>query len=232
MASRALEAACRLLARGARLWWKTLDVRILTHDGKTLAPAEYPFDRQIFAISERDLFVLPRMTEEVRFTSLIAPGRDGDLTTAVAVALGVDVVRGSSRRAGRAAVTELVHALDESAHPAAIVVDGPLGPPGEPKPGVLACAAATGRVVVPVAAAARRAVVLTPSWSKLYLPLPFTRAVIVCGAPIPAPAPGRAARAGLLDELRDALALARARALEACGAGSAPAAREAREEIA
>jgi lysophospholipid acyltransferase (LPLAT)-like uncharacterized protein len=216
MASRLLEASCRLLAKGARLWWRTLPVRILTHDDRTYRPAEYPFDAQIFAISERDLLVLPRMTDETRFTALIATGRDGDLATAAAEALGLSVVRGSSRRAGHMAFSELVRALERNAGPAAIVVDGPLGPAGEPKPGVLACAAATGRCVVPVGAAARRAIVLTPSWSKLYLPLPFTEVVIVCGAPIPAPPRGRAARAELLDELRAALTLARSRALEAC----------------
>src|SRR5262249_45037650 len=159
----------------------------------------------IFAISERDLLVLPRMASEVDFTTLIAPGRDGDLTTAAAEALGLRVVRGSSRRAGREGFAALVDALRATRDPAAIVVDGPLGPAGEPKPGVLACAAATGRAVVPVGAAARRAIVITISWSKLFLPLPFTEVVIVCGTPIPAPAPGRAARTALLGVLRSGL---------------------------
>jgi len=186
----------------------------LVEDGRSFAPAEFPLGGRLFALCERDLLAVLRMVDEARFTVLIAPGRDGDLATAAAEAIGVRVVRGSSRRGGREAFAGLVRALEGSQDPAMIVVDGPLGPDGVPKPGILACATATGRAVVPVATAARRSIVFGAAWSRMYLPLAFTELVIACGPPIPPPPPGRDTRAALLPQLQAALARARERARE------------------
>ncbi|HWC65480.1 MAG TPA: hypothetical protein VG777_05310, partial [Thermoanaerobaculia bacterium] len=79
------------------------------------------------------------------------------------------------------ALRRLVAALSESDRPAGIVVDGPLGPPGVPKPGVLFCARETGRPIVPLGVAARGKIEFRASWSRIYLPLPGARIVIACG---------------------------------------------------
>jgi hypothetical protein len=77
-----------------------------------------------------------------------------------------------------------VRELGRLPHPAALVVDGPLGPTGAAKPGAVFCAVKTGRPLRALGAAARRAVVLDRLWSKLYIPLPFTRVVVACDAPL------------------------------------------------
>jgi len=183
-------------------------------DGSTTTIAEWVFANEIYAASERDHFVLVVPTLKTSFTTLIAPGRDGDYPTAVAEGFGHFVVRGSSRRAGLAALHALVKALRDRPGPAAIAVDGPLGPVGRAKGGVLVCAAQTGRPIVPVAAAARRRIDFPGSWSGIYLPLPFTRAVVVCGEPlVVSDASADEERSALLDVLSARIAAARAEAL-------------------
>ena len=213
--------ACRffaLLARAYVVWLGTLKVSIVMPDGTVLAPEQFAFGRQLFAICERDLLVLARMVRHTPFTALVALGRDGDWATAAGEALGCTIVRGSSRRGGSEALAELVKALDASPRPTALVVDGPLGPAGVPKGGALFCGGRTGRPVIPVGAAARRAIVFRSSWSGIFLPLPFTRAAFVCGEPIVLERPPRRGEsASLLATLGERLALARKGALAAVG---------------
>ncbi|HYN43456.1 MAG TPA: DUF374 domain-containing protein [Thermoanaerobaculia bacterium] len=192
----------------------TLRVEGLLSDGSRVTPATYPFGREVFAFCERDAFALGGILGRARFTTLIAPGRDGDWATEVVKSLGGRVVRGATERGGAQALSQLLRALPEDDGPLALVVDGPLGPSGVAKGGAIVCAARTGRSLRPVAAAARRALVVTRSWSKIWLPLPFSRVVVVVGEPLPVP-PGldRADRARLAGELTARLAEVRRRAL-------------------
>ncbi|MDX9736419.1 MAG: hypothetical protein RBU36_19980, partial [Thermoanaerobaculia bacterium] len=108
-----------------------------------------------------------------------------------------------------------LHGLPGDDGPLALVVDGPLGPSGVAKGGAVVCAARTGRPLRPVGAAARRGLVLKRSWSRIWLPLPFSRVVVVVGEPLPVPAGmGRTDRERLATELTTRLAAARSRALE------------------
>jgi lysophospholipid acyltransferase (LPLAT)-like uncharacterized protein len=208
---------CRLLFRLAplfRAYFRTLSLSMHRPDGSKTTVANWVFSNEIYAASERDHFVLVVPTLKTSFTTLIAPGRDGDYPTAVAEGFGHCVVRGSSRRAGRAALYSLVKALRDRPGPAAVAVDGPLGPVGRAKGGVLVCAALSGRPIVPVAAAARRRIDFPRAWSSIYLPLPFTRAVVVCGEPLVVSGSGvDEERSALLDELSARIAAARAEAL-------------------
>ena len=211
-----------LLARLYAVWLGTLRVRIVLPDGRSVAPHEYVFASQIFALCERDLLAIARMTAETPFVALVALGRDGDWATAAAEALGCRVVRGSSRRGGARALAELVRTLSAVREPAVLVVDGPLGPSGQPKEGVLFCAAHTGRAIVPAAAAARHALVIRRAWSRIFIPMPFSRVAFVAEEPLVlGKAPGREESALLLALLTDRLARARARALREVGRGEA-----------
>lgn len=204
----------RLLARLYRALHATLRVEGLLPDGSRATPATYPFGREIFALSERDALALGGVLSSSRFTTLVARGRDGDWATEVAESLGGRVVRGATGRGGSRALAELLRSLPADDGPLALVVDGPLGPAGEAKPGAVLCAARTGRPLRAVAAAARREVVLGATWSRLWLPLPFTRVVVVVEEPLAVgEAAGREARATLARELSARLSRARERAL-------------------
>jgi lysophospholipid acyltransferase (LPLAT)-like uncharacterized protein len=203
----------RLLARLYRALHATLRVDAFLADGSRTTPRDYPFGPEVFALSERDTLALGGILASGRFTTLVAPGRDGDWATEVATALGGRVVRGATERGGARALTSLLRDLPGDGGPLALVVDGPLGPAGVAKAGAVICAARTGRPLRPVAAAARRELVLGSTWSRLWMPLPFSRVVVVVGEPLPfASAPGREAREGLARELSSRLALARERA--------------------
>jgi lysophospholipid acyltransferase (LPLAT)-like uncharacterized protein len=175
-----LTAACRVLARLYRAYYSTIRLDGFMRDGSTRRMEDWVFGPEIYAVSERDILALAGIMTHGSFTVLVAHGADGNWATVVAQALGCDVIRGSSRRGGVAAVGEILERLNTCTTPAAIIVDGPLGPVGWPKAGVLAWSARTGRPIRALAAAPGRAVVFRGTWSQMYLPLPFTQLAIGC----------------------------------------------------
>ena len=183
----------RLAGSAFRALAATWTLDAVLPDGARISAASYPFDRQIFAVCERDAIALSAMMIGRGFTVLAAFGRDGDLASMFLEGIGCRVVRGAARRGGARALRQLVASLTASDRPAGIVVDGPLGPAGKPKPGALFCARETGRPIVPLGVAARGRISFPGSWSGIYLPLPGTRIVIVCGdaLDVPAGAPRR-----------------------------------------
>ena len=172
-----------------RTYHATLKARMLFPDGTTIPVGDYRFDRQIFALCERDALAIAGLIADAGCTVLVTIGRDGDWTAALLQRLGCRVVRGSSRRGGAAAFKGLLDRIGASDGPTAIVVDGPLGPAGEAKVGAVACGMMTGRPVHAIAAAARRRIVFPGTWSGIYLPLPFSKLVVACDAELPIPEP-------------------------------------------
>jgi lysophospholipid acyltransferase (LPLAT)-like uncharacterized protein len=179
---------CRVLGRFYRLYYRTLRLRALLPDGSIIHPAAFPFARQIFVLSERDAIALAGITADMGFVVLVARGRDGDWASAALEAIGCRVVRGSTRRGGARALQTLLSRLSVDARPAGLVVDGPLGPAGVAQPGAALCGIKTARPIHVLSAAASRAVVIRRSWSRLYVPLPFSRVVLFCDGPLPTPA--------------------------------------------
>jgi hypothetical protein len=171
----------RALGGLARLLFSTWKIRGRLPDGTAIAARDYPFGAQIFALSERDAFALAGVIVDRGFTVLAAFGRDGDLASAALEGIGCRMVRGAERRGGARALRDMIRGLRGSASPLAIVVDGPLGPADEPKPGILLCARESGRPIVPLGAAARRSLLFRKAWSRIYVPLPFATITVVAG---------------------------------------------------
>jgi lysophospholipid acyltransferase (LPLAT)-like uncharacterized protein len=119
-----------------------------------------------------------------RMAILSSRSRDGELMTRVLTYLGFKVARGSSTRGGAGGLKGLIDVVKKEGYNASLAVDGPRGPIYKVKPGILKLAQITGRPLIPGAAAARRRFVFRNAWNKCYLPLPFTRCVIVYGKPI------------------------------------------------
>jgi lysophospholipid acyltransferase (LPLAT)-like uncharacterized protein len=182
-----LHPAAGPFARGAgrlfALWLRSLRVRVQLPDGASIRLADYAAGNSLFAFSERDLLAVACAAEGRSPIVLVDEGADGDWAVALASALGCEFVRGSSLHHGLSAIRALIGALEATDHPAAIVVDGPVGPAGEAKPGIAFCAAQTGRSIVPVAAAARWRLRFRRSWAGHYLPLPWSRVAIAVGEP-------------------------------------------------
>jgi lysophospholipid acyltransferase (LPLAT)-like uncharacterized protein len=104
---------------------------------------------------------------------MISQSKDGDIIAGIAEKSGWLAVRGSSSRSGGRALKVMIDHLNRSGL-AAHIVDGPRGPAGVIKAGVVSLARATGAVVVPVYATSDRAWYFN-SWDRFMLPKPFAR---------------------------------------------------------
>ena len=113
---------------------------------------------------------------------IISKSRDGELIARVAMRLGIRPVRGSSSRGGKEALAAMV--ADLSLHPAAIhAVDGPQGPKGAVKAGVIRMAQLSQAAIFPVYISLERAWI-TRGWDRFLIPKPFSRILIRWDDPI------------------------------------------------
>jgi lysophospholipid acyltransferase (LPLAT)-like uncharacterized protein len=109
--------------------------------------------------------------------------RDGEIQTNILKRFGFEVVRGSSKRNGDRALLGLIEGLRKGKD-IAIGVDGPRGPVHEVKPGITYLAGKLNKPIIPGTTSAKRYWIFDKIWDRLLLPLPFTRGVILYGAPI------------------------------------------------
>jgi hypothetical protein len=110
---------------------------------------------------------------------MISKSKDGDIIADIAGKTGWHTVRGSSSRAGGQALREMIDHMKQygfSGH----VLDGPRGPAGVVKAGVISLARATGAVIVPFYVSADRAWYFN-SWDRFMLPKPFARVTLRYG---------------------------------------------------
>ena len=110
---------------------------------------------------------------------MISRSRDGAMIADVARRTGWRPVRGSSSCGGRQAMREVIVRLARS-RLAGHIVDGPRGPAGQVKAGVIRIAHATRSAIVPFYVTADRAWYFN-SWDRFMLPKPFARVVLRFG---------------------------------------------------
>ena len=113
---------------------------------------------------------------------MISQSRDGDLIARVATRLGWHPVRGSSSRGGEEALRHLKK-LALQGYKIGHIVDGPRGPFGKIKPGLISIAHSTGLPVIPVAVSPQNPWTFK-SWDRFMVPKPFSRIVIRFGTPV------------------------------------------------
>ena len=116
---------------------------------------------------------------------MISHSRDGELAARLAERLGLVPVRGSSTRGGVTALAAILKALKKN--PAVIhIVDGPQGPKGIVKPGLISMAQMSGAVILPVFVSADRVWIMR-SWDRFLVPKPFSKVTIEWGPPLAVP---------------------------------------------
>ncbi|HNR52081.1 MAG: hypothetical protein BWZ01_02467 [Deltaproteobacteria bacterium ADurb.BinA179] len=120
-----------------------------------------------------------RTYRHYRPSLMISRSFDGEIIAGVASRTGWDVVRGSSSRGGRDALTEMVEKLRQK-KVAAHIVDGPRGPAGKVKAGIIRLAQLGGAVIAPFYARADRAWFFN-SWDRFMIPKPFARVTLRFG---------------------------------------------------
>ena len=111
---------------------------------------------------------------------LISSHFDGEIIARIVGRLGYHPLRGSSTRGGSAGLLSMLR--NEEVWHLAITVDGPRGPKGVVKPGVIFLAARTNLHIVPVSCDTSRKWVL-PSWDNFEIPKPFARVIVSWGKP-------------------------------------------------
>jgi lysophospholipid acyltransferase (LPLAT)-like uncharacterized protein len=128
------------------------------------------------------LGLLVRHRHRTDLEVLVSQSEDGQLLFEVLRRFGLSTVRGSSSRGGAEAAEEMLHRL-AAGRCVALTPDGPRGPRHSVAPGVVALARWSGRPIVPVALACRRAWQLR-SWDGFLVPAPGSRIAIGYGAPL------------------------------------------------
>jgi len=110
---------------------------------------------------------------------MISQSKDGDLISGVARRTGWHTPRGSSSNGGKHALDQMIHHLKTYGF-GAHILDGPTGPMGKVKPGVIKMAREADLTVVPLSTRADRAWYFN-SWDRFMLPKPFSRVWITFG---------------------------------------------------
>lgn len=110
---------------------------------------------------------------------------DGALAAGALAAVGIRAARGSTGKGGAQALSEMESLVRSGVvQVPALTVDGPRGPWRQVKAGAVTLASRLGIPIVPASFSCRHVWRLR-SWDSMLLPKPFSRVVVVFGAPIP-----------------------------------------------
>jgi lysophospholipid acyltransferase (LPLAT)-like uncharacterized protein len=110
---------------------------------------------------------------------MISRSRDGTIIANVAALSGWTPVRGSSSRGGKQALDEMIDRLRITRF-AGHIVDGPRGPAGVVKAGLVRLAQSANATIYPFYVEARSAWYFN-SWDRFFVPKPFSRVVLRFG---------------------------------------------------
>ncbi|HOC58805.1 MAG: lysophospholipid acyltransferase family protein [Syntrophaceae bacterium] len=111
---------------------------------------------------------------------MISQSHDGDIIARIAEKTGWHTVRGSSSRDGGRALKDMIRHVQQAGGFAGHILDGPRGPAGVVKAGVISLAHASGAMIVPLYTSADRAWYFN-SWDRFMLPKPFARVTLRFG---------------------------------------------------
>ncbi len=172
---------CPVLYRIYSVWCSTLRYR---EDGRqavdVLWQKKIPM---VFALWHDELFPLMHVKRSLEIVTVVSQSRDGEYLAGVLTRLGLYTARGSSSRGGVNALLQSAKMMRKYGLAACITVDGPRGPRHQAKEGAIFLAQHISAYIVPVRIHMSRAKVLTKSWDKFQIPLPFSKIQITYGLP-------------------------------------------------
>lgn len=116
---------------------------------------------------------------------MISQSRDGELISRFVGHMGINAIRGSSSKGGKAAFKNLARRLKQGCY-VTITPDGPRGPRYKAQKGAIYLSKISGTPIVPATYNASRKKVFN-SWDRFIFPLPFSRVVVIYGEPIIVP---------------------------------------------
>lgn len=116
------------------------------------------------------------------FSVLVSDHRDGEYLARIIQNLGGSTVRGDSRRRPVAGLRAILQ-VGKEGHTLVFAMDGPVGPRGVIKTGVVAAALMLQKPVRLVFASAHKPLVFSKAWDRFFIPLPFRRAYLHIAEP-------------------------------------------------
>ncbi len=116
---------------------------------------------------------------------MISQSRDGELIAKIGHLLGYHAIRGSSSRGGRKALYEICE-MARQGYKIGHIVDGPRGPFGIVKPGLVKIAQYSEMPILPTIISSEQKWVFS-SWDRFMIPKPFSRIIIRFGDEIYVP---------------------------------------------
>ena len=120
--------------------------------------------------------------------SMVSRSGDGEIIARVLETFrGMTTVRGSSSRGGATALKEMAEKMQQEGRDAAMVPDGPKGPPYSVQPGVLKLSQLSGAPILVCGVAVKRKKRIG-SWDRMKIPAPFNRMALSFGTPFHVPA--------------------------------------------
>jgi len=116
---------------------------------------------------------------------MISQSRDGEMIADIYSRFHFRPVRGSSSRGGKEALSAMIKDLEQNLF-AVQVLDGPRGPRGVVRPGLILMSQSSGSPIFPFYITVDRAWVLN-SWDRTLIPKPFSRIFVRWGTPFYVP---------------------------------------------
>ncbi len=160
-----------------RLTW-----RIRVVESEKFSQARKEKRRMIYAHWHGSIPGVLYLLKPYNVVTMISGSKDGTLVDTIARWLGGKTVRGSSTRGGATALKGILRLANEGYNPG-IAIDGPKGPRGKVKPGVLEISRVLGAEIHPLTVTCNRAWVFEKAWDKTFLPKPFAKVVVYWGDP-------------------------------------------------
>ena len=147
-------------------------------------PKEKP---AIFALWHAHQCALYANEDRGNLNVMISKSLDGDIIAAATEHMGIKVVRGSHKRSGAAASLALIEKLEQG-ECAAITIDGPRGPFGVVKDGVINIAKLTQVPIIPMVwYSPSKWLLKFNTWDNFRFPLLGVKTIAVYGDPIYVP---------------------------------------------
>jgi lysophospholipid acyltransferase (LPLAT)-like uncharacterized protein len=178
----------RLVIRAADLFFFTL-IRVIcatlrweAHGAEHLEAIHASGRRAVFVFWHACIFGATWFWRRRGIVVMSSLSRDAEYTARFIKRFGYGTARGSATRGGGRALSEMAACLLNGMD-VAFTIDGPRGPAYQAKPGAVTLARHTGQAILPFHIAAHRYWEL-PSWDRLQIPRPFTRAAIFVAEPL------------------------------------------------
>lgn len=145
-------------------------------------------DSCLYALWHRNQCAIYGFKDKPSVNVLVSRSKDGDVVANGIKPMGFKLVRGSKGRKGAVeASMQMIEALKRGER-AAMMVDGPRGPAGVVKDGIIKIAKLSGKPIVPVCwYSSNFNWIQLPSWDGLRMPILDVRLINLYGEPIYVP---------------------------------------------